>query len=54
MFSKSFLLTVIKKYGKSALTKILLVLEPFNVLTVEGCFETVLNSERCDQHLDGR
>ena len=43
-----------KKYGKSALMKILLVLERFKMLTVEGCFETWLNSERRDQALDGR
>ena len=29
-------------------------LEPFNLLTVEGCFETALNSEWGDQALDGR
>ena len=29
-------------------------LDPFNMLTVEGCFETVLNSEWRDQALDGR
>ena len=29
-------------------------LEPFNRLTVEGCFETALNSEWRDQALDGR
>ena len=28
-------------------------LEPFNMLTVEGCFETALNSEWRDQALDG-
>ena len=43
-----------KIYGKSALKKILLVLERFNMLTVEGCFETSLNSEWRDQALEGR
>ena len=43
-----------EKYGKTALMKILLDLEPFNMLTVEGCFETALNSEWRDQALDGR
>ena len=28
--------------------------EPFNTLTVEGCFETALNSELRDKALDGR
>ena len=32
-----------KKYGKTALMKILLVLELINMLTVDGCFETALN-----------
>ena len=31
-----------------------LYLLPFNMLTVEGCFETALNSEWCDQALDSR
>ena len=43
-----------KKDGKCALMKILLVLERFNMLTLEGCFETSLNSEWRDQALDGR
>ena len=43
-----------KIYGKSALMKILLVLERFNMLTVEACFEASLNSEWRDQALDGR
>ena len=43
-----------KKYGKSTLMKILLALERFNMSTVEGCFETALNSEWRDQALDGR
>ena len=43
-----------KKYGKSGLMKILLVLERFNMLSVEGSFETSLNSEWRDQALDGR
>ena len=29
-------------------------MEPFNMLIVEGCFETSLNSEWGDQALDGR
>ena len=43
-----------KKSGKSALMKILLVLERFNILTVEGCFQTSLKSEWRDQALDSR
>ena len=31
-----------------------LCLKPFNMLTVEGCFETALNSEWLDQALGGR
>ena len=42
-----------KKDGKSALMKVLLGLERFNMLTVEGYFETSLNSEWRDQALDG-
>ena len=42
-----------KKYGKSALMKILVVFKRFNMLTVEGCFQTSLNSEWRDEALDG-
>ena len=43
-----------KKYGKSAFMKILLAFRKVKMLTVEGCFETALNSEWRDQALDGR
>ena len=43
-----------KKYGKSSLMKILLLLQPFNMLTVERCFDTAVNSEWREQALDGR
>ena len=43
-----------KKYGKSSLMKIFLVFGTVNMLTVEGCFETALNSEWRDEALDGR
>ena len=43
-----------KKYGKSTLMKILLLLQPFNMLTVERCFDTAVNSEWREQALDGR
>ena len=55
MFSKSFLLRVMKNYDKSALIKISQVfLRAFNMLTVKGCSDTALFSEWSNQVLDSR